>query len=62
MPVHIPYGSFIHVPLGLPNSTSENPWPHDRRSLDGMEVEIVNTMLGGAFARPTDPAFVLRLH
>lgn len=66
--MHIPYGSFVHVPLGLPNSSSllleprGTRWPQDPRSLDGTEVEIVNTMFGGAYARLTDPAFVIRFH
>lgn len=32
------------------------------RALDEMEVEIVNTMLSGAFARGANPAYVVRSH
>ncbi len=63
MPIRISYGSFTYVPLGLPNSSVEGrPGRMTARTLDEMEVEIVNTMLSGAFTRGANPAFVVRSH
>ncbi|MHA7220589.1 hypothetical protein ACX80L_17085 [Arthrobacter sp. MDT1-48-3] len=49
--------------LGLPDSIDEGRPGHATvNALDEMEVEIVNTMLSGAFARSANPAFVRRTH
>lgn len=63
MTMRISYGSFAYVPLGLPNSNIEGrPGRTTARALDEMEVEIVNTMLSGAFTCGANPAFVVRSH
>lgn len=63
MPQCISWGNFTHVPLGLPDSIDEGRPGHATvNALDEMEVEIVNTMLSGAFACSANPAFVRRTH
>jgi hypothetical protein len=61
--IRISWGSFAHKPLGSPNSNIGGRTGRTTvGALDEMEVEIVNIMLSGAFARGTNPAFVVRTH
>jgi hypothetical protein len=57
------YGSFVYMPLGLPNPNSGGS---DGTSTVGaskeMEVRIVSIEISGAFARRTNPAFMFRTH
>ncbi len=62
MPSPIRYGSFIYKPLGLPNPQFEDFGEMTVGALVEMEVEIVNTMLSGAFARGANPSFIVRSH